>query len=266
VTEPRVDYRHALGLEPAASAPPRRADHQAPGAAPPRGTGSDQRTGLIVLAGIAATVLALGVGIVIGRGERPQAPAVKVTVAGGTAGAPSTAVAAPAVQSATPVAAAALPSDDWPADASGWTVELSAFGKAGASAAAVTAAESAARAKGASAVGVLDGDRHAGTPTGRYVIYSGRFSSQAQAAAAQRKLARGFPGALVLRVTPRSSGANVASNSAAAQASHLHSLSGSAYSKASAKLPSTVGSSGTPPPKDNRTPGGGSGGGTCIGC
>jgi hypothetical protein len=159
-----------------------------------------------------------------------------------------------------------LPPDDWPAAASGWTVELSSLDKTGASAAAATAAESAARAKGASAVGVLDGDKHAGTPTGKYVIYSGRFSSRAQATAAQRKLTKRFPGALVLHVTPTSSSANVASTAGSTQASHLQHLSGAAYSKASAKLPSTLGSGGAPPPKDNKTPGGSSGGGTCIGC
>jgi hypothetical protein len=273
VAEPRVDFRHTLGLEPAASTATRRVDpHNHPhpqtaGAAPARGSGWDQRNGLIVLAGIAAVVLALGVGIVIGRGARPQTPNVKVTVAGGT-GAPSTAAATatPAAVAATPQPTASLPPDDWPASASGWTVELSSLDKTGASAAAATAAESAARAKGANAVGVLDGDKHAGTPTGKYVIYSGRFSTHAQAAAAQRKLTKSFPGALVLHVTPTSSSAGTASTAGTAQASHLQHLSGAAYSKASAKLPSTLGSGGAPPPKDKKAPGGGSGGGTCIGC
>jgi hypothetical protein len=268
VAAPRVEFRHALGLDPAASTPSRGTDPHPAGAAPPRSSGWDQRNALIVLAGIAAVVLALGVGIVIGRGARPAAPNVRVTVAGApnAASTAAAATAAPAAVAATPQVTAPLPPDNWPAGASGWTVELSSLDKTGASAAAATAAKSAARAKGASAVGVLDGDKHAGTPTGKYVIYSGRFSSQAQAAAAQRKLAKSFPGALVLHVTPSSSSTNVASNSGTAQASHLQHLSGAAYSKASAKLPSTLGSGGAPPPKDNKTPGGGSGGGTCIGC
>jgi hypothetical protein len=168
--------------------------------------------------------------------------------------------------------------DAWPAGGSGWTVELSSLDNATAGASDVKAAETAATAKGAKSVGVLNGDQHSGTPTGKYVIYSGRFSSRSQAQASVHSLAGPFPGALVLHVTPKGSGSHsnagsssgggsnqTAGSAGAAQAQSLHKLSGSAYTKASQKLPPSVGTGGAPPPADNKKAGGGTSG-SCIGC
>jgi hypothetical protein len=161
--------------------------------------------------------------------------------------------------------------------ASGWTVELSSLDNSSAHQSDVSSAESAATAKGAIAVGVLNGDQHGGTPSGKYVIYSGRFTSKAQAQAAKAKLVKKFPGALILHVTPKGSGNGGSTSNAksstgppsgsagSSQASSEKHLSGNAYEKASSKLPSSVGTGGAPPAADNKKPGGGSSG-SCIGC
>lgn len=266
LTDPRVDYRRALALGDDPGAP-----------APERPSQRDTRGPLLLLGAIATILLALGVGIVIGRGNGSAGSTTKptvVTVAGGTA--------APAASSASGTgngAAAAdtgSVTDQWPAGASGWTVELSSLDNAAARSADVSAAERAATSKGASAVGVLNGDQHGGTPTGKYVIYSGRFTSKQQAQTARAKLLKNFPGALVLHVTRKGSGSGSSANAAAStgppsgsagssQAASERHLSGNAYEKASSKLPSSVGTGGAPPPTDKKKAGGGTSG-SCIGC
>ncbi len=266
LTEPRVDYRGALALggDPGGSTP---------GPAPHR----DTRGPVLLLGGIATILLALGVGIVIGRGNGSSTSAAKptvVTVAGGTA-APAAAAGASTATDGPATGAAGPVTDQWPASASGWTVELSSLDNSTAHATDVTAAETAATSKGAKAVGVLNGDQHSGTPTGKYVIYAGRFTSKRQAQAARARLVKNFPGALVLHVAPQGSGSAAqasapntgpASGSAgASQASSEQHLGGSAYEKASSKLPSSVGTGGAPPPTDKKKAGDGSSG-SCIGC
>jgi hypothetical protein len=251
LTEPRVDFRKSLALE-----------HPTP---PPSSRPSvwDHRGTLITLASVLAVLVALGVGIVIGRGNgKPVTQANKPEILTVPTAAPATALSS----TATPASETSV-SDKWSAGSSGWTVELSSLSNT-ALASDVTAAESAARSKGATAVGVLNGANHSGTPTGKYVIYSGRYSSQKEAEAAKAKLKKSFPDAIVLHVQPSGSGNSSAVNAGAtdtSQVKNLSKLSGSAYVKASSKLPSTIGSGGKPPPKEKGKPGAGSSG-SCIGC
>jgi hypothetical protein len=196
-----------------------------------------------------------------------------VTVAGAAPAAASGQASSNSAQSVASI------SDDWPASASGYTVEIASIDKSGASASTVAAAKTEAAGKGATAVGDLDGDAHSGTPTGKYVIYSGRFSTKKQADAALAKLKKSFAGAIVLHVTPSGSGSGSSgsgsgssgsasgptTSAGSSQAAGLKGLSGSAYVKASSKLPKVVGTGGAPPPKDNKKAGGGSSS-TCIGC
>jgi hypothetical protein len=258
LTEPRVDFHHALGLS-----------HEQP-PTPPRERSWDQRIGLITLVAIAAVVVALGVGIVIGRGKGGSNTAQKptiVTVAGGTTPSPTGSTAAAGSSPGQPVASI---TEDWRGSKSGWTVELSSLDKSTAQASDVNAAKTAASSKGAKGVGVLDGDAHSGTPTGKYVIYAGDFSSKKAADAEQAKLKKSFPGALVLHVQPKGAGSGSSGGSGAGsqglnQAAAEQHLSGTAYEKASAKLPSSIGTGGAPPPKDDKKAGGGTSA-TCIGC
>jgi len=217
------------------------------------------------LAGVACLLLALGVGVLIGRAGRDSqtAPGPPQVISLGGTGASNVA--------ATPVG------DDWPAGQSGYTVQLQALPVTATQAGAVDAAKSSATAKGARAVGVLKSDDH-GLPPGSYVIYSGIYPKQAQAAKALKKLAANFPGAAVVKVAPAAGGgSSVAAPAASAGAGatpsapapskakppaavkQLQSLSGKDYVKQSKKLPKTVATGGKPPPKDNKPAGGGSG-------
>jgi hypothetical protein len=263
---PRVDYGHELGLDPPKQEPEKKK------------SGFDGRGPLMTLAAAAAVLLALGVGVVLGRGKgQSQAPKPQVVTVAGSGAVGGTAT-GPTAQDVGSI------SDDWPAGASGYTVEVSSIAKVGATAAAVANAKSAASSKGAPKVGDLDGDHHSGTPKGKYVIYSGRYSTKKQAEAAAKKLKGSFPNTIILHVTPAGSGSgsggsksskNFQSNGSASgnngsnvNTSALNSIqgkTGAAYVKAANKLPSQVGTGGTPPPKDKKKAGGGSGS-VCIGC
>ena len=171
-------------------------------------------------------------------------------------------------------------SEDWPSGKSAYTIELGTLDKSGATSATVASAKSQASGKGAPAIGALDGDAHGGTPTGKYIIYSGIYASKKQADAAAAKLKKNFPGAIVLHVTPQGSGnggstGNTGSGkssggggtgSGTSQAQSLKGKSGNAYVKASAKLPTTVGTGNGPPPKTDKKKAGGGTSATCIGC
>jgi hypothetical protein len=258
LSPPRVDWGSELGLEPASH----------PSAAPR--SAWDSRGPLMTLAAGAAVLLALGVGVVLGRGNGSAAPRSQVvTVAGG----------APAASASGGAQNVSSISDDWPSRASGYTVELSSIDKSGATAASVASAKAAASSKGAPKIGALNGDAHSGTPTGKYVIYSGRYATKAQAQAAAKKLKNSFPNTIILHVTPGGSGSGSGSGKgsgsgggggggANVNTNALNTLAGktgAAYVKAASKLPSQVGTGGKPPPKDNKKPGGGTGG-ACIGC
>ena len=186
-----------------------------------------------------------------------------MTVQGGAAPTSGTAAAA----GAQPVGSV---SEDWPSGKSAYTIELGTLDKSGATSATVTSAKSQASGKGAPAIGALDGDAHGGTPTGKYIIYSGIYASKKQADAAAAKLKKNFPGAIVLHVTPQGSGSggstgNTGSGksgggggtgSGTSQAQSLKGKSGNAYVKASAKLPTTVGTGNGPAAEEGQEEGG----------
>ncbi len=87
----------------------------------------------------------------------------------------------------------------------GYAVELETLPGAGATEASVATAESRARARGATAVGLLSQADFKVTPTppaGDYVIYSGQYHTSAQATAALAKLKHAFSDAKVIAVRP----------------------------------------------------------------
>ena len=240
--------------------PPARvaASPAAPRAEEPRGW----TPGTGVAAGIGVLLLAMGVGVLIGRaghdtGSHAAAPAV-VTVAGTGAGA------------ATPTATTASFQSDWPRGKDGWTVQLQALPKDGNQPAAVAAAKSAAAAKGAPAVGALDSDEFSGLAGGSYLVYSGVYASKKAATKALARLKGKFPGARVVHVSAGGGGgassASGGSDKGATpqkvskqQLKQLNNLSPQQYQKQSQKLPKKVATPGKPPPKDNKKAGGGSG-------
>jgi|ERR1019366_5628636 hypothetical protein len=182
-------------------------------AVPVRGSGPRRRRsfGLATAAVLAAIPLAVAVGVLVGHSGdsadqrllaalRAQKPTVvNVGEANGTAAAAS---------GATPVStsvATKLSSDF--SLTRGYAVQLQTLA-AGATQSTVTGDERAARAKGATAVGLISQSDFKVTPSppaGDYVIYSGQYKSKAAADAALAKLGHKFPGAKVIAVKSSSS-------------------------------------------------------------
>ena len=243
--------------EPAAAAPP----------------ASPWRLDAGLLAGVGCLLLALLVGVLIGRSgkddtaQRASSPQV-ITVpgAGGAAGAAATAAFV----------------SDWPAGKRGFTVQLQMLPKASADAAEVAAAKQAASAKGAQDVGALDSDSYGTLDPGDYVVFSGTFSDRKAATDALGKLESSFPDAKVVEVagtgaaaakpskatakkdqaatgkTKKPSAAEQAAGAKAIQ--DIQNASGKDYSKKSAKLPDQLATPGDAPPIDKSKPAGGGSG------
>jgi hypothetical protein len=219
-----------------------------------------------LLAGVGCLLLALLVGVLIGRSgagndtQRAAAPQV-VTVG------------------AAPTAAAGGSSadvafrPDWPAGKRGFTVQLQTLPKHGTDGTAVAAAKQAATGKGAPDVGALDSDAYASLGGGTYVIYSGQYADRQAAAQASKARKGAFPDAKVIEVSDAgtakaSAGANAATGKAKAPSQaeqqagakaiqDVQNASPGEYSKKSAQLPDQLATPGTLPPKDTSKPAGG---------
>ena len=174
-------------------APPPAAGARSPGAA------GWQRNGtLTVIAGVGVLLLAMGVGVRIGRAAAPKqaaTPPQVITVASpsGTAGTAGTGT------------SEASFTGDWPAGTSGYTVQLQTLTQSGTTVSAVEAAKSSATAKGAKAVGALKSEEYSSLTAGEYVIYSGVYHNKAEAEKALGGLRKSFAGAKVIRVSNGSS-------------------------------------------------------------
>ncbi len=195
-------------------------------------------TSATALAGVGVLLLAMGVGVLIGRagaGGTSAAPAQVISVSSPGAGAASAGTPAGAGASSE---AGAIP-EDWPAGQSGYTVQLQTVSAAGAQASEVDAAKSAAQAKGATAVGVLLSSSFHSLPTGLYVIYSGDYSSEAQAKQALGPLKAKFPAAAAIHVSGggTSSAGSAGSSSSTPPASGGSSTGGAGKSQAPAASP-----------------------------
>jgi hypothetical protein len=241
------------------------ASEPASAVAPTRPAGGSLATWL---AGLACLLLAVGVGVLIGRSGGERVPAAPITISGAAAGAPSA--------GATPSAAAPVSfRSDWPAGRRGWTVALQALPKDGTDDAAVARAKTAASDRGAADVGALESDAYRSLTPGSYVVYSGVFGSRSAANAARTDLVKTFAGARVVQVSD--TGAPGAGETAAARKAKRETTArakpkaagagkrasaGSGTANAfekSKKLPRTLGTGGKPPPKDSKPAAGGSG-------
>jgi hypothetical protein len=173
---------------------------QPPGAAEGAGSRGGWRrdSTVTVIAGVGVLLLAMGVGVLIGRSggssQHSAAPSQVITVAPTGGGAGTTAGAAAS-------AGAGSVSDEWPTGTNGYTVQLQALPVSGTSASAVAAAKSAASAKGAKSVGVLKSSDFKSLTAGHYVIYSGVYHTKAEASKALGALKKSFPGASVISVS-----------------------------------------------------------------
>jgi hypothetical protein len=200
-----------------------------------------------LLAGVGVLLLAMGVGVLIGRagtGRQPASTPQVVSVS--TTPAASTTGEAPF-------------SNDWPSGTSGYTVKLQALPQSSSKVSAVQAAKAAAAAKGAENVGALRSEDFSSLAAGSYVIYSGVYHRKAEAEKALRGLKKSFPGASVIAVSavraPGGAGSPPASPSAEGASGggtnlihpappsvleDLHKSKGQSYEQKSKNLPNVV--------------------------
>jgi hypothetical protein len=216
------------------------------------GSGLSRNGTLTVIAGVGVLLLAMGVGVLIGRAGAPKqsaAPAQVITVAPPTS-----------TSGGAGTTGEASFTGDWPAGTSGYTVQLQTLPQAGTAVSAVAAAKSSASAKGAKAVGALKSEEFSSLTAGEYVIYSGVDHKKAEAEKALAGLKRGFPAARVISVSnggsasgggsssssegsSSSSGGGGSSPSHPAPPSVLNSLKGAkgkSYEEKSKNLPNVV--------------------------
>jgi hypothetical protein len=174
------------------TSPPMQPPHM-PAAAGTAGRGSTTT----VIAGVGVLLLAMGVGILIGRSgnaKQAAAPAPEVvTVAGTGSSATSTGASEPSFTS------------NWPSGTSGYTVELETLPQSSATVSTVEAAKTAATGKGAKAVGALKSEEFSSLASGSYVIYSGVYREKAEATKALAGLLKSFPNAKVISVSNQTS-------------------------------------------------------------
>lgn len=159
-----------------------------------------------IIAGVGVLLLAMGVGVLIGRSgvKTPSAgPAEVVSVSAPSAGSGAAGVASTPSTAATSGEGAF--SDDWPAGKDGYTVQIQSLPVAGTLPSEVGAAKTAAVAKGAQSVGALRSGDFKGLPGGLYLLYSGSYASDAQAKAALPGLRKHFPSAAVIHLGGASS-------------------------------------------------------------
>jgi hypothetical protein len=182
----------APSTPPAPPVPPR-----PPGSSP----GAPQRNQtLAVIAGVGVLLLAMGVGILIGRAgnsKQTTAPPEVITVASGGAGTST----APA-SSETPF------TSSWPTGTSGYTVQLQTLAESGTSVSTVESDKTADTAKGAGSVGALKSEEFTSLTAGSYVIYSGVYHKRPEAEKALAGLRKKFPGAKVIKISNGSAGSS----------------------------------------------------------
>jgi hypothetical protein len=218
----------------------------APAGAPPA-VGAPQRNNTpTVIAGVGVLLLAMGVGVLIGRAgssKQTAAPAQVISIASPTS--TGTATTAPSEASF---------ASGWPSGTSGYTVQLQSLSQSSTAVSAVEAAKSAAGAKGAKAVGALKSEEFSSLSAGSYIIYSGDYDKQAEADKALAGLKKSFPDAKVIKLSNSGTGSSPAgsgssSNGAGSSESHpappsvlksLKGTKGKSYEEKSKNLPDVV--------------------------
>ncbi len=216
-----------------------------PGVPPATGGGAQRNNTLTVIAGVGVLLLAMGVGVLIGRSGSSKQGAVPAQVI--------------SVASPTSTGTATSPPEasftgDWPSGTSGYTVQLQMLPQSGTAVSAVEAAKSSASAKGAKAVGALKSEEFSSLTAGSYVIYSGDFHKQAEAQKALAGLKKSFPSAKVVKVSnggsgSSSEGSGSSSSGTGGSGSHpappsvlnnLKGAKGKSYEEKSKNLPNVV--------------------------
>jgi hypothetical protein len=233
-----------------ASHPP---DLRPPGAPPTAADDARRGNAVTVIAGVGVLLLAMGVGVLIGRSSGSSKPAV--------AAAPQviSVASAPVTGTASSAGETATLTDDWPVGTSGYTVQLQSLPQAGTLLSAVEADKAAAAAKGAKQVGALKSEDFSSLKAGSYIVYSGVFHKRAEAIKAQAGLKQSFPGAAVIKVASAAAGASAGGSAAGSKSGaaagagssesnpappsvveDLHKSKGKSYEEKSKSLPDVI--------------------------
>ena len=235
------------GSAPPALGPPGAAPPSSPGV-PGAGEAPGRGNAVTVIAGVGVLLLAMGIGVLIGRsgGAKPSAAAAPQVLTVSTTPSAGT---TPAAESFT---------GDWPAGSTGYTVQLQALPTASTQVSAVQAVKSTAEGKGAKAVGALKSDEFSSLPAGNYIVYSGKYAKKAEATKALGGLKKSFPGASVVQVGSGAGSAAKSSGTGASGASKsgvgsspsnpappsvvedLHKSKGKSYEEKSKNLPDVI--------------------------
>lgn len=167
-----------------------------------------------VIAGVGVLLLAMGVGVLIGRSGNPKPPVQQVSQPITQTTPVNTGVSAGVGETSFHA--------DWPSRTSGYTVQLNALPQAGTAVSTVEAEKSVAASKGAKEVGALKSGEFSGLSAGTYVIYSGVFHKKSDATRALAGLRRSFPDAKVLALSKHgASGAATGSSGGSHAGSNL---------------------------------------------
>ena len=186
--------------------PPRSESEPGASASPPArppdsaiGPGPDDRArgnALTVIAGVGVLLLAMGVGVLIGRSSASTKTPAPQVITVGSVGSAGTGSGGGGSEPST-----ASFSGDWPSGTSGYTVQLQTLPQSGTQVSAVEAAKTAASAKGAKSVGALKSEEFSSLGGTNYVIYSGVYHKRPEAQNALKGLKKSFPGATVIKVS-----------------------------------------------------------------
>ncbi len=181
-----------------------------PGVTRPGESPSRSNAVITLIAGVGVLLLAMGVGVLIGRAgssksATPPSTVITVSAPAGTGGSSS--------------GASESFTGGWPSSTSGYTVQLRTLPLSGTSVSALEAAKTAATSKGAKNVGALKSSEYRSLTGSNYVIYSGVFHTKAEAEKALTSLKKSFPSASVIAVNNSSGSSSQAASSSSAPSS-----------------------------------------------
>ena len=151
------------------------------------------RSGWALRAIAAAVVAAVGAALAVVATGSDNGRATVTTAIGGFATAPNS------TTGEAPVGPSGVA--ECPTDEAGWTIALASLPQTAGRAAALARAR-AARKKGLPQVGVLDSSRYASLHPGYWIVFSGVYSSEAEATSSLDDARRGSRTAVVRRVVP----------------------------------------------------------------
>ena len=151
------------------------------------------RSGWTLRATVAGAIAVVGAALAVAATGSDGGSATVTTALGGFATAPES------TTGDAPVGPSGVA--EWPTDEDGWTIALASMPQTAGRATALARARTARR-KGLPQVGVLDSSRYASLHPGYWIVFSGVYSSEAEATSALEEARQASRTAVVRRVVP----------------------------------------------------------------